>query len=99
MILFGEKNFLAGTKSQVRHLAVRTFVPVYERTRIEEVYKYPTGLNFERIKILVKRYERRTWNYFVPLPTSKPKTLWAIARLRRTRQGQLNFFQKILGEK
>lgn len=91
-ILFGAKNPVATSKQSVKHLGVKKFVPVYDRTKQEEIYKYPTGMNFERITVEVPRYVRGKYNFWVMGKTSKPKTLRAIARARLNRVGQLKLF-------
>lgn len=78
------------------HITVKKFIPVFDRVEIQEVYKYPTGMNFEKIKKEFSRYERWSYNYWTAGKTSKPKTLWAINRIRRSRVGQLNFLKEIL---
>jgi len=81
MTNFGTPNPTVEKTRAIRHLCAKKFIPVFERVVIEEKWLTP------RVGDL--RYIRHSYNYFSPTPTSKPKTLWAIARARRAKVGQL----------
>lgn len=74
---------------KMKHWGVKKFVPVFERMEEQEVYKYPTGLNFEKILKEFPRYERGEYNWWQLSKTSIPKKVWPISRIKRRRIGQL----------
>jgi hypothetical protein len=88
-IIFGEKISEKNSRPAVRHLSVRKFVPVYERT--EECWVRDLSMNSRSGYREVPRYERGEYNFWQIYHTSKPRTLWAIARARLSRVGQLKF--------
>lgn len=77
---------------KMKHWGARSFVPVFERLVEEEVYKYPTGANFEKIKKLFPRYERGEYNFWLVSKTSIPKKVWPVVRAKRKKVGQLSLW-------
>ena len=76
----------------MKNLSVRKFVPVFQRTKVESVYKYPTGASFERVEKVFPRYVQGQNNFWQVQPTRAVKTMWAIAIAKRTKLGQLKLF-------
>lgn len=88
MILFGQvKNIRVEDTKQIKHLAVKKFIPVYEREG--ECYTREKGFH------IGKKYleESGWWSY---AGIAKNNSVWAIERIRRQRQGQLRLL--FLGE-
>jgi hypothetical protein len=70
---------------------VRPFTPVFQRREETTVWDMWKG---QSKKAVVLRYERWSYNWWRISKTSIPKKLWAIARARRKKLGQLS----LLGE-
>lgn len=96
MILFGQtQNVTAHQSRQVRHLGVKKFVPVFERQR--EMWVPPNYFKGkESGYVTVPAYKKGELFYYWQIgKTTRPMLMWTVARIRRKRQGQKDFFKKI----